>query len=161
MDNTRCTQQILLPHMLTLWVFPFSSIWWFQRDGFARCYKECQSHEPQLWFSFMHKLHAMWHQVGPLSTMRKVISMLKLPYTKSGVGLFKIGFLVCPTWMSGPNKPLVRLIQDLELQVPCTYLILDLKILSKFERWKGDVPKVSPNFQTRFQIPIHNKLTTF
>ena len=30
--------------------------------------------------------------------------MLKLSYTKSGVGLLKIGFLACPTKMDGPKQ---------------------------------------------------------
>ena len=57
-----------------------------------------------------------------------------LSSTRSGVGLLKIGFLACPTRMGGP-------IQDLEWRVPCTYPILDSKILSKFEV-KKEYPKI-------------------
>lgn len=33
--------------------------------------------------------------------------MLKLSYTKSGVGLFEIGFLVCPIRIGGPRQPCI------------------------------------------------------
>ena len=34
-------------------------------------------------------------------------------------------------------------------KIPCAYPILDPKILSKFERWKEEVPNVSPIFQNK------------
>ena len=37
--------------------------------------------------------------------------------------------------------------------------ISDPKILSKFEKWKEEVPKISPNFQDQFRI-IHDELSS-
>ena len=38
-----------------------------------------------------------------INTITQVFLMLNLSYTKSGVGLFKPGFLACPTRMGGPS----------------------------------------------------------
>jgi hypothetical protein len=58
----------------------------------------------------------------------------------------------------GQKLALHRLIWDSRRRVPCTYPILDPTILSKFERRKEEVPKVSPNFQNRLQM--YEELTT-
>ena len=59
----------------------------------------------------------------------QVLLMLELSYTKSGVRLLKTGFLLSPTRLGGPSLPCIG------QQVLCPYLILDPKILSKFETW--------------------------
>ena len=50
------------------------------------------------------------------------------------------------------------LIWDSGQQVPSAYPILDLKNLSKLERWKKEVPKVLPNFQIGSNVQRANKL---
>jgi hypothetical protein len=74
----------------------------------------------------------------------RVFLMLKLPYTKNNVGLFNIDFLTYPTKMGGWSYPCISRSGQ---QVPCSSPILYPKVLPKFERWKEDVPKVSPHFE--------------
>ena len=38
-----------------------------------------------------------------INRVTQVFIMLKLPYTKSNVGLLKINFLGCPSTMGGPS----------------------------------------------------------
>ena len=72
--------------------------------------------------------------------------MLKLSYTKSGIGLLK-NHLSSLSYYDGWTKIALHMpILDLGEQVPCAYPILDPKFSSKFKRWKKEVPKVSSNF---------------
>lgn len=49
-----------------------SSAWWFLRGGFARCYKEYQSHEPQSCILFPHERHPNQHQVWAVVHLKLV-----------------------------------------------------------------------------------------
>jgi hypothetical protein len=42
------------------------------------------------------------HKFMRINTVTHVLLKLQLSYTKSGVGLLRFGFLVCPTRMGGP-----------------------------------------------------------
>ena len=84
--------------------------------------------------------------------------MLKLSSSKSGVGLLKTGFLACPTKVDGLNLTLYRPIWDLGQQILCACLILNPKILSKFEKWKEKVPKFHPTFKIGSNTWEANKL---
>ena len=56
------------------------------------------------------------------------------------------------TYLDGRAKlNLHKLIHDWGEQVPCAYPILDPKFLSKFERWKKEVPKFHPTFKYRIR----------
>jgi hypothetical protein len=51
-----------------------------------------------------------------------------------------------------------RPIENSGWRIPWAYPILNPKFLSKFERWKKEVPKVSPNFQIRLQYMVSDEL---
>ena len=56
------------------------------------------------------------------------------------------------SYYDGWAKPALHIpIYNFKKLVPCTYAILDPKILSKFESWKEEALKVSPNFQNKLR----------
>ena len=79
----------------------------------------------------IHKVKLMKQWVGSQTmssqelTQSHLVSWCsKLSYTNTGGGLFKFGFLACPTRMSGTSW----VAADLQTMVPCFYSILDPKI---------------------------------
>ena len=79
----------------------------------------------------------------------QIFLMLKVPYTKNGVRLLKISFssFKLPYYKLALHRP-IHVIGE---RAPCAYPILDPNIFSKFESWKEEIPKVSPNFQNMLQ----------
>lgn len=50
-----------------------------------------------------------------------------------------------------------RPIRKLGQWVPCTYPLLNPKILSKSEKWKEEVPKIPPNFPNGLQYTTNQQ----
>lgn len=71
-------------------------------------------------------------------------------YTKNGVILLKINFLVCLTRTDKPRLALQTPIQNLKQQMSCTHPTINLKILSKLKKWKKELPKFHPTLREAY-----------
>ena len=84
--------------------------------------------------------------------------MLKFAIQQGWCRAIKNRFSSLSYWDEWTKLALHKSIQGLDQRVPCTLPILDPKILSKLEKQKEKVPKVSPKFKIGYGIQWTNDL---